>query len=69
MMMTFSRLKPRRVVAEVVNWSLEVSEFKLQSHYNVQFWTNALGEGMNPFITQQWVEYYHCTFSTIMALA
>ena len=24
-----------------------VSEFKLQSHYYIHFWTNILGKGMN----------------------
>ena len=27
-----------------------VSEFKLQSHYNVHFWTNTIQKVMNSFI-------------------
>ena len=28
----------------------DVNEFKLQLHYCIHFWTNALGKGKNPLI-------------------
>ena len=40
----------RGVVAKVLNYSLEVSEFELQLCYNVHFGTNTLGKSMKPFI-------------------
>ena len=39
-------------MTEVLNCSLEVNEFKLQSRYYVHFLTNTLGKDMNPFISQ-----------------
>ena len=38
------------VVANVLDCAIKVSEFELQSFYNVQFWTTTLWKGMNPFI-------------------
>ena len=36
-------------MAKVMNCSLEISEFKLQSHYYVHFQTNSLGKRHEPF--------------------
>ena len=38
------------VMANVLDCGLEVIEFELQSGYNVYFWSNILGKGMNSFI-------------------
>ena len=38
------------IMAKVLNFSLEVSKFKLQSHYDVYFRTNILGKGMKSLI-------------------
>ena len=35
------------IVANVLDCGLEVSEFELQLRCYVQFWTNALGKGIN----------------------
>ena len=35
---------------KLLDGSLQVNEFG--SRYNFHFWTNTLGKGMNPFITQ-----------------
>ena len=37
-------------MAEVLDCSLEVSEFKLQSHYHIYFWMNTLEKNKNPLI-------------------
>ena len=37
-------------MAKVLDSSLKVSEFELQSYYYVHFQTNTLGKGMNPLI-------------------
>ena len=42
---------PFGVVANVLDCDMIVSEFKLQSHYNVHCWSNTLGKGMNTFIS------------------
>ena len=41
------------VVANVLDCNIIESEFKLQLHYYIRFWTNTLGKSMNP---QLWVE-------------
>ncbi len=41
---------PHDIMDKVLNWDLEVSEFKLHSCYYVHFQTNTLGKGMNPLI-------------------
>ena len=43
------------IVAYVLNSNIIVSEFKLQLHYNVHFWTNTLGKGMKPLISEAMV--------------
>ena len=50
------------VMVKVLNCSLEVSEFKLQMRYYVHLWTNTLGKGMNPLISQTWVKLYQYCF-------
>ena len=53
-------------MAKVLDYSFAVSEFKLQSHKYVQFWTNSLGKGMNPLILYQLgVQLYHYSSSMI----
>ena len=37
-------------MAEVLNCDLEESEFQLQWHYDVYFWTDILKAGMNSVI-------------------
>ena len=41
---------PRSVMVKVMDCRIVVSEFILQLHYCVHFWTNALGKDMNPLI-------------------
>ena len=38
---------PYEVVANVLDSDIVVSKFKLQLSYNVHFWNNTLGKGMN----------------------
>ena len=40
---------PRRVVANVLNCKIIVSEFELKSRYKVHFRNNSLGKTINPF--------------------
>ena len=48
----------RGVMAKVLDYCLEVSEFELQSCCDVHFQTSTLGKGMNILIHPQlWVEY------------
>ena len=42
--------KTSGIVAYVLDWDTVVSEFELQSCYDVHFRTNALWKGMKPFI-------------------
>ena len=35
------------LMAKMLDCGLEVCEFKFQSHYSIQFWTNTLGKDMN----------------------
>ena len=41
---------PRGVVVKAMDCGIIESEFELQSRYNIHFWTNTLGKGMNPLI-------------------
>ena len=41
---------PRGVLFEAIGYGIVVSEFELLSRYYVHFWTNTLGNAMNPFI-------------------
>ena len=41
------------VVANVLDCDIVVSEFELQSRYNVHFWTNIIGKYMNPLILRR----------------
>ena len=41
---------PCGVMVKAMDCGIVVSEFILQSHYYVHFWTNILGRGMNPLI-------------------
>ena len=41
---------PCHVVANVLDCSVIVREFKLQLHYYVHFWTNTLGKGKKSII-------------------
>ena len=41
---------PHGVMVKVMDCGIIVSEFVLQSCYYVHFWTNTLGNGMNPLI-------------------
>ena len=41
---------PYSIMAEVLNCSFEVSRFKLQLCYYLNFRANTLGKGMNPLI-------------------
>ena len=43
---------PHGVMAKVLDYGLEVSDFDLQSCYNIHFRTNTLGKDMNPRISQ-----------------
>ena len=38
-------------MTKVLDCSLKVSVFELQSHYYFHFWTNTIWNGMNTFIT------------------
>ena len=40
----------RGVVANVMNCSLKVSKFELQSRYYIHFQINTRGKGMKPYI-------------------
>ena len=42
-------------MTKVLDCSLRVSKFKLQSYYNIQFLVNTLRKGMNLLIPWQWV--------------
>ena len=46
----FIRRSLHGVMAKVLDCSLKVSEFKLQSCYYVHIWTNAFEKGMEPLI-------------------
>ena len=37
-------------MTKVLDYSLEVNEFELQSHNYIHFWTNTLGKSMNILI-------------------
>ena len=37
-------------MAKVLDYNLEVSEFKLPLYYYIHFWTNTLGKGLNSLI-------------------
>ena len=41
---------PRGVMVKAMDCGIVVSEFELQSHYYIHFWTNTLEKGMNPLI-------------------
>ena len=41
---------PCNIVANVLDYNILVTEFEFQSRYYIQFWSNILGKGMNPFI-------------------
>ena len=43
---------PRSVVSNVLDCDIVVSEFELQWHPYVHFWTNTLVKGMTPLISQ-----------------
>ena len=44
------------IMANVLNCDILVSEFKLQSHYLIYFWTNTLGEKYKLPSSQLWVK-------------
>ena len=49
-------------VVNVLNSDIMVSEFELQSHYYVHFWSNILGKGMKSLISIQlylWISIIH----------
>ena len=48
------RVSTRGVMAHGLDWSLVVSEFELQSHYNILFRINTLGKDMNPNVGLFW---------------
>ena len=54
--MQFREGIPYGDVANVLNCNIIVSEFKLQSQYNVIFRTNTLVKSMNSFIPQQLIK-------------
>ena len=41
---------PHGVMVKAMDCGIVVSESVLPSRYNVHFWANTLGKGMNPFI-------------------
>ena len=43
-------------MANVLDCSLEVSEFEIQLHYYDHFWINNLGEGMNFLSLHLWIK-------------
>ena len=43
-------MNPRGVMAKILDCSLEVSEFEIQSHYHDYFRTNTFEKGKNSFI-------------------
>ena len=45
--LTYERRRPRGVVANVLDYDIIVSEFKLHSRDYIHFWANTLGEGRN----------------------
>ena len=44
-------------MAKVLDCGLEVSEFKLQLHAYVPFWTNTLGLNSITAVLQRWLVY------------
>ena len=46
----YNRENPRGVVVDALDYNIVVSEFKLQWHYNVQFWARTLGKCINLLI-------------------
>ena len=46
------RGSPYGVVTNVLDCDIVESKFKIQLHYYIHFWTNALGKGRNFFISQ-----------------
>ena len=48
--------RPRCVMAKVLDFSLEVNEFELQSRYFIHFQIYTLGKDMNPIIPSELVE-------------
>ena len=56
-------------MANVVVNAFEISEFELQSHYNITSRANTLGKGYwNPLyrLSPRWVKFYHSRSSTRM---
>ena len=41
---------PCGVIVKVMDCRIVESEFELQLHYYIHFWSNTLGKGVNPFI-------------------
>ena len=41
---------PLGVMVKAMDCEIVVSEFELQLHYYIHFWTNTLGKGMNLLI-------------------
>ena len=56
-------------MANMMNYDIFISKFKIQSRYYVHFRTNTLGKGMNSFIPHLSVNYYHNYTFTQIALA
>ena len=42
---------PYGIMTKVLDYGLKVSEFKLQLHYYVHFWTNTFLKGMKPLFS------------------
>ena len=57
-------------VVNVLDFDFVVTEFELQSHYDVPFRINTHTKKVSTSLyPQQWVEYYHLCSSTRLALA
>ena len=53
------------VMSEVLDWSLELCDFKFQSCSEVHFRTNAIKKNTpHLFSPRHWIKYYHFHFST-----
>ena len=44
------------LMVNVLDYNLEVREFKLKLCYSIHFWNNTLGKGMSPLFTQLYVK-------------
>ena len=48
---------PHGIVANMLGYDVIASEFKPQSCYFLHFWTNILGKGINPLLSQLQIKF------------